>query len=417
MSQSDQVRFGRTPVLGLSERWSLARHNVGNPIIVVFSATLPRGLVSEIDLQEAVGQLSNQYPMLKCAVQDRTTKEPKYRMMDAYDPKGIVSVSPLAQDMTLPQILLESVMRGVEFDADQGPLWEVQLHQAEHSYQRDQLILIMDHIICDGVGSKNLFSELLGQLSAPNATSHVECTILPKRLDDFCDLKPLAQPTPRPSPPLHLKSFPGKQPGYSARTASQQFFTFSVPRDRLSKLITAGKQHDVRTLHPILYVAGLLALYRATLPDSGRYFFGTATPFSHRDEADNPACTGNYVTFHIKDEVILPNTRFWERTREFSEELRHPETKQNTKRALGGFAAFSDVPVVEGSERTGWEDAIDGLIDHVDGSHQLAYVVSNVGVMKVPKEGKLAGVVQDVCFAQTSSSHAGAFLNSVSLLC
>ncbi|OCF43789.1 hypothetical protein I317_02393 [Kwoniella heveanensis CBS 569] len=331
-----------TPLLGLSERWSLARNNIGSPITVIYHAILPVDVITETDLQNALVRLCEVYPILLYGVDGKETSRPKYGINRSIDPRGLVKmveveVDRQADDLDLAELVQQSVKRGSEFDVANGPMLELQYVYPSPSSssesgsasadraQRAHLVLIIDHILCDGVGARNLFADLLEILS--NDTNPVQMSTqpegLPARMDDTVDLR--TQPKaasaeisartlpgtahevkdgsagsylgkvysqveslvrnvlprsaaiePQPSASTstltsttsvaetHILSYPpAPAPDYNSITTSQQFDQFSLSATELSGLLSMSKNHSVGTVHPTIHIASLIALYRA----------------------------------------------------------------------------------------------------------------------------------------------------------
>ncbi|WWC85145.1 uncharacterized protein L201_000002 [Kwoniella dendrophila CBS 6074] len=343
-----------TPVLGLSERWSLARSNVASPITVIYHATLPANLITQDQLKDAASRLN----------------------------------------------------------------------------ARDRLTLLIDHIICDGLGARNLFSDLLSILSDQPIPQQPEG--LPARMDDTVELQPSGnnataqskiQSTIKSlsngintivSPESVYTNCPTLQsPGYNSITASQQFSHFSLSPSELSSLIAEGKKHNVPTIHPVIHIASIVALYRALQSTSGYSFF-TSIPISERNAAlGHPRSTGNYVTFHFSTDRISHSTKFWDQVRDFSATLRQPETKITARHTLGKLAAINGEEELDENAPSKWEDYLYNVMSDSNGPHKLSLAVSNVGLADLPTLGKLAGQVEDVYFQQAASAMGGCAVLSI----
>ncbi|WWD10506.1 hypothetical protein V865_008642 [Kwoniella europaea PYCC6329] len=422
-----------TPTLGLSERWSLSRHNVGSPITVVYHASLPAGVISEDDLKKAVVESSNAYPILLCGVGGANTRHPRYVKRKNIGPDDIVKVVELEEENTLSDLVDRGVIEGKSFDPSSGPLWRLQLHRFACSTTRpprDRIVLLIDHILCDGLGARNLFTDLLGSLSGIPIPTQPEG--LPSRLDDTVDLQPEKEDAPPISSTIasHLKSitqqatsyvspaptynkFPLKPAAdYDSITAPQQFSEFDLSPSELSALLSEGKKHGIPTIHPVIHIACLVALYRAITP-SAAWTFDTSVPISdRREDLGHPRATGNYVTFHFSTDRIDQSTLFWKHVRDFSMELRQPKTKVVARKTLGKLALINDDQPEDGDSSL-WEEYLIRLVNDPSGPHKLSLAVSNVGIIDVPTSGKLAGQVQDVYFSQAASAMGGCAVVSI----
>ncbi|WVF66327.1 hypothetical protein IAT40_001067 [Kwoniella sp. CBS 6097] len=518
-----------TPLLGLSERWSLARNNIGSPITVIYHTSLPVNLLSETDLQNALVRLCEAYPILLYGVSGKNTNRPFYSKNGEIDPRGMVKVVEVeaGETMDLTELVQKAVKRGAEFDVINGPMLEVQYiypsfpttattttasvpdsdptsgsAHAAGAGSRAQLILIIDHILCDGVGARNLFADLLSILSDESASLPAQPDGLPARMDDTVDLRTqpqsqvdagnaiesssaekqedtkmkdssylgkvysqvgslvksvLPQTTPQATatstatqtqaksgtenktkPDVLALSYPPKpSPKYNSILAPQQFDQFEISSSELSGLLSMSKNHHVGTVHPTIHIASLIALYRAHLQagaqtlDGDRIKFTTSIPISERKEMaelGHPRSAGNYVIFHLSTDTVDPTTPFWEQARSFARGLRNPENRQTARYNLGKLAdieaegEISPAPEKKRSEIAGeeaspskWEDYLLGMVNDTLGPHKLSLAVSNVGIMELPKSGRLAGpgVVGDVYFTQAASAMGACVVLSI----
>ncbi|WVQ93941.1 hypothetical protein IAU59_001019 [Kwoniella sp. CBS 9459] len=346
----------QTPILGLSERWSLARNNVGSPITVIYHTSLPIDLISESDLRNALVKLCEVYPILVHGVSGKETSRPYYAKNEAINPRELVKMVELTGEGErrdgvdgLEALVQGVVKRGSQFDVVNGPMLEVQYHypstatsttrtssslsnanrndddQLLKARPRARLVMIIDHVLCDGVGARNLFADLLNILSNDSASLPAKPEGLPARMDDTVDLRSpapasagaqaqeavegsaVAATTARSdvqtpgagssylgkitqqvgslvnrvlpqsafAPPLSQSetatastelTYPPKPPSeYNSITAGQQFAQFELSTIELSGLLSMSKNHSVGTVHPTIHVASLFALYRAHL--------------------------------------------------------------------------------------------------------------------------------------------------------
>lgn len=372
-------------------------------------------------------QLCDVYAILLCNVDGRLSSRPAYRVAETIRQEELVKVLDLDPISDLSVIVDSVIKRGTQFDVSNGPLWEIQLHKSQQhdtADARDRLILLIDHILCDGVGARNLFTDLLCLLS--DTPIPPQSAGLPARMDNTVDLTPDSIVNAEQSStldsvraviqrynPFAPTRFPLKlDPAYDSLAAAQQFDHFELPQSELTGLLSIGKNHNIPTVHPVIHIASLAALYRATASSSS-LSFTTSVPISERKEdLGHPRSTGNYVTFHYATDTINPSTPFWDTARALSTTLRKPETKVAARRTLGKFSLI-DKPDPDGAGESGWEGYLYNLINDPSGPHKLALAVSNVGRMDVPIEGKLAGLVQEVYFQQSASAVGAAIVVSV----
>jgi NRPS condensation-like uncharacterized protein len=348
-------------------------------------------VVNQSQLEGAIDVLLDTYPILKHTVLDPNGNEPAYHLDTTIQCDDIVRV--FAHSAPTIELVRQANLTGMTFRVDHGPLIQCQLHQATGSNQRDSLILLFDHILCDGLGGRNLFSDLLcllSSLSLPAAPSG-----LPLRMDDTVDL------TPTTAQAMLDPDYPPAIPSYDARGGKQILTDFALPAETLQNLLKVTKRHGVKTLHPVLHTAALMALYHAAgspKPAAIR----TSTPISERDEGKgHPRSTGNYVIFHYATTRVDSSLGFWEETRRFCASLRHPSARAGARST-------------ESSGSQGWGSYLDGLIGKANAPVRLGVAVSNVGKLDLPQTGQLAGDISDVYFAQSSSAVGAAIVLSVS---
>jgi hypothetical protein len=384
------------PELGLSERWSLARNRVGSPIVVIFYASLPAGVISRQDLEHAVSSLLDVYPILRYAIDDQGGRHPVYHPVQ-FSPEDVTEILPMCGSHG--DIINRANTLGSSFDVQRGPLLRVELHRGE---LRDGLVVYFDHIICDGLGGRNLFSDLLTLLSSTSALT--KSTGLPIRMDDTVDLSP-----------HHLVDVPSTYPtsvdGYQPRTAPQVLTDWTLPHDSLTKLMAIGKLQGVPTLQPILHTASLAALHLASL-STQPLAIRTSTPISERNETHgHPRSTGNYVVFHYATTVTDISILFWDEARKYSSTLRKPQSRSDARAALGQLSLLGKSVDALG---VGWDEHMNKLADNANGTARLALAISNVGRLELPQKGRLQGAVKDVYFSQSASAVGAAVVLSVS---
>jgi len=358
-------------------------------------------------MQQAVGVLLDTYPILRHSVLNPHGNEPFYQFDETIQCGDIVRVRPLSPSVDRTELIRQANLNGMTFDVTSGPMIQCQLHQSITPDCRDSLVLLFDHVLCDGLGGRNLFSDLLSLLSAqtlPPAPNG-----LPLLLDDTVDC------TPAVTRARIVSNYPPLMPTYDARSGEQLLTDFALSANTLQNLLTVMKRHGVSTLHPVLHTASLVALHLATgLIDPCVVL--TSTPISERDERKgHPRSTGNYVVFHYATTEIASSMSFWDEARRFSASLREPSTRINARSTLGAVGQAASREAHE-SGTEGWGAYIDGLISKSNGTGRLGVAVSNVGKLDLPSGGKLAEQVRDVYFAQSSSAVGAAIVLSVGFL-
>lgn len=434
--------------LGNYERYSLARANIGHPIVVTFVATFSSsssGSISEPVLLQAITTLLSKYPLLRSVVKDRYTKTPSYQVLplsitaeeveegsiSAIKVLRIEEEDPLST-LTTDQYLLRAQLKGEsEFDLEKGPLWEVLWVKGE----KERLILAVNHVVSDGSGTRNLFGELLGLVNSLVKGTNLATTqtivnqVLPPSLESTIDLRPsylfmirtIFNVLVIPLLPLWLKpkeevyypfsSFASPSSSTTTTTplygTSTQIYSFTFPLSTVNALKEAGKLKGVKTLHPILntcIVASLALAIQQSTPTTNKdeLLITSVTPISLRSPTLNhPSATGNYISglssnFHIQPP---PNNSFWTSTQTYSHQLSSISELETSKFEMGMLSFLSDSPTLPEEKETGWDKF---LKEKKEGRSPFSksFELSNLGVLREVGFGKEE---VEVCWVQTAS--------------
>lgn len=209
-------------------------------------------------------------------------------------------------------------------DVRAGPLWHTTLYVAD-SNAPASLVLTIHHVLSDGVGSRNLLSELLRLLAQPSpiAAKHdVARAVAPPTLEATVDVRPswmhlvhvvLAELL-FPRLPAWLRPQPRlvwpNPPRVKAQTRPPRVAFLRIAAAEVTGLKTAAKAHGVCTLHPLLLAVSLYALWNAAGRPQ-RVQMDASTPTAERKPAlGHPLCTGNYVSSHLYAATLVPSTAF-----------------------------------------------------------------------------------------------------------
>ncbi|KZV99294.1 hypothetical protein EXIGLDRAFT_699306 [Exidia glandulosa HHB12029] len=379
--------------LGSFERYSLSRHLIGLPPIPVFAAEL-KDPVGRNALSFAVKELVGRYPLLRCCIPEANKPHPYWATNYDLDDAAIISVVHDSR-MTVSEILAESASGITSMDLRSGPLWTVTLHSS-NAAKASILVLAVHHVLSDGIGGKNLFSELLQLVSHPNPV--VESTLtsstdIAPTLEATVNVRPSwtvllliilkklllrrlpawLRPKPRHLTWPTLRVSPLAQPTRSA--------LIRVPTTDLLGLKRAGKEHGVPTLHPLLLAMSLYALWNAAGAPQESAYLGCTTPISERNaKLGHPTCTGNYVSSHEYFAPLSPDTSFWALARDIAASLASPAGRRAARGRMGMLGYVPSPDVVNERGQTGWEAFFEKEVTNIRRiSHTI--VVSNLGVL------------------------------------
>jgi hypothetical protein len=257
----------------------------------------------------------------------------------------------------------------------------------------------VDHVLTDGKGLQMLLEALL-----MDEIDHLPYETIDSilRLEDTVDLNPSLPP----SPVYAERPWPSHPVIKSPTTCPPVFSLLHLSSSLLDRLKRAGKVHDTPTLHPILILSLVIALWANTSPSKHPTSILHATPVSVRNALlKHGYCTGNYTAVCLIRQAIHAELDFWAESRIISQFLRSPEGRDM---ALSAKGQLRRIPDVESSDRspefaTGWEEFFltKARSDHPYGS---GLGLSNLGYMKRPRGA------EDITWSQTASPFAPALL-------
>ena len=274
--------------------------------------------------------------------------------------------------------------------------------------------MTLNHVISDGKSGLALFIALTSGTAGSETLVQVQ---FPPSLESTVDTRPgyrymanvIWKELVIPKLPNFLAAavrqapcWPGRPP--AARNASRSYKHVFLDAVQTVNLKANGKRHRVDTLHPILEMAAVAALWITF----GATQIAHSTPISLRDVArGHPSLTGNYVG--ILESVFSVNSEddFWEQARAFSTWLRSDTGREQAISAMGMLShipdGLNDV-VSDSPTPTGWETF---LLDKVARTPSTSLEVSNLGYTRLPPS------VEGVTFAQTPSPATPVVVNAV----
>ncbi|GAA5900647.1 hypothetical protein JCM6882_000930 [Rhodosporidiobolus microsporus] len=412
--------------LGNYERYSLARAHCSVPPTVAFTALVPapspsHPTVDSKAVHAAVTTLLARYPLLRCAITDRTTTAPRYVLHAKTTAAQVVGSGPPGGEEDAAAALLAAMEFGAKlvegegtsdagFDLSNGPLWRVWLGASGDDGRR-RLTLVVHHAISDGTSTRNIMSELLALLRTPVEEEEDSTTALPPTFEEGFDVRSdpgtLLAPTPSTEQPLLYLGTALVPP----RPQPSSLKLLSLSPSVVAGLKSAGKANGVPTLHPTLYYAAVAA-FLSTFPTSPSgstppsFRIIGCTPYSFRDSSlGHPFSTGNYVASHFQTDTFpdLSSSSFWTTCASFARTLIDPASKAAGLKVRGklGLIPDEEVPATATTPaRTRWEEWVDEAVDK--GQFGQTFELSNLGVL--PPTGWEGEGLEEVYWVQASSA-------------
>ncbi|KZV99299.1 hypothetical protein EXIGLDRAFT_762825 [Exidia glandulosa HHB12029] len=379
--------------LGPYERFSLSRTLIGFapvPVIVV----QPKTSVSHDALSSAVKELLLRYPLLRCCIPEASHPHPYWASNDDLGDADIIQTVN-GSTLSVAELLQAHSTTSTPFDLRSGPLWRVILHAPTDSTP-SILVLSVHHALSDGVGSKNLLSELLrliAQAPDPVADSKLVRADMPPTLENTVDVRPTwmyminvlltelvfpllpawIRPAPRQIWPNPLRVKPYTQP--------TRFSFIRISASDVLALKEAGKSRGVRTLHPLLLAMSYYALWEAAGAPKESVQMDGSTPMSERrSDLGHPACTGNFVSSHVHEASLSHTTPFWALAREVASSLASPAGKSSARGRMGMLAYIPSPDAVNEKGQTGFEVFLEKKVTTLD-SVSPSIAISNLGLL------------------------------------
>ncbi|TRM55407.1 hypothetical protein BD626DRAFT_75750 [Schizophyllum amplum] len=281
------------------------------------------------------------------------------------------------------------------------PLWQATLYTASSANSKSYLTLSVDHVVTDGRGLTLLAHALFSPDISSLPTESLQSIPL---MDDTLDIRPsyahllpiVLQELVVPRLPTflqrYIKSAKAWPAGYvqAARSPADCEWDLSLLElsgSLVASLKSMGKERGVPTLHPLLKVAYLVAMWAVFGHDAASFTLQANTPRSERNAFLGHAhCTANYTT-SIDVQVHPASTDdFWTIAQRIASELSSPQGIQKGRYAMGMLSFVPD-PVPDPSKDTdrptGWEEF---CLDKAHSSEPFggSLEVSNLGYVDLP---------------------------------
>ncbi|KAI5895068.1 uncharacterized protein SCHCODRAFT_02222986 [Schizophyllum commune H4-8] len=399
-----------TRKLSLHERFSLMRRNLSFPQPLTALIAYPAASLPTADfLSRRITELQEHFPLLRCEVVNAKTREPAFQQRaTSYAPEEILRQASFTlvegSDGTQEKerILYNELDRMTREDLTR-PLWQVTLFTPSSPSDRGYVALSADHILIDGKGLALLTQALL----APDISSLPTETLAQIPLmEDTIDIRPpysyllpvVWQELLVPKLPSFLQSYvaqPKPWPGSNIQRSPAEcewgLSLLELAPSLVDALKSAGKVHEVKTLHPILKAAHFVAMWAVLAHNSPDIPFPLKanTPRTERKASLGHAyCTSNYTASTDVQVQLKASDDFWATARYVAHALGSPEGIQNGRYNMGMLSFLPDPipdPAKADTDRpTGWEEHFYGKL-HGSDPFGGSLEVSNLGYAALPE--------------------------------
>jgi NRPS condensation-like uncharacterized protein len=311
-----------------------------------------------------------------------------------------------------------------------GPLWCLDVVKTKS--EEASLVLVIHHVLCDGLGARNMMGEILGEITG-NASHNASSMKIPPALETSMDIRPswaqflralynniVIPMLPEVLRPAPMIIWPNPvRPGHNP-----QLHMISLDAATLVNIKRRAQDHGVRTLHPVIYAAVVSSLQclRSDAPDDGKVV-GIDTPMSLRDPAlGHPSIGGNYVANHKRLLHHNGPSTFWDTARDYAQEITNPSTRLRAIGEAGMLAYMPSSPPVSMSgaeeiKESGWERMFRKQLKS-DRPYRTSIVLTNIGSLSLSDtqaETPPTTISQiEVAWAQTPSVIGAAICVNVS---
>ena len=190
--------------LGNLERYMLTQSLVSCDPAMSFAAKLPRANpLATSAVLAAISTLLIRHPLLSCTVPSPKTRTPGFKGRHVEPSEVLRGGEEVSLAQCSPTTIEDGLKIGIDaarsIDVQIGPLWQVALLEAREASSTEagvgegtMLVLGISHVISDGVGSKNLFEELLALAYHPADSATVAAA---PTLESCVDTRPSVRQT------------------------------------------------------------------------------------------------------------------------------------------------------------------------------------------------------------------------------
>jgi hypothetical protein len=310
-------------------------------------------------------------------------------------------------------------------DPSPAPMWAISRVTAD--CERAYLLIAYNHLIVDGRGTTLLLPAITADSIDYIQTEDWET---PTRLDDTISLKPsigfllpiafrelflTKLPYFIQKPFTSADPWPGSAMTRSPLEAPGKLTMVSLDADTVSRLKTSGKAHGIKTLHPLLkiaYVAAMWKVFHSTAAATPLRLAVNTARDERKAELGHAAITHNYVSSTEWDAALTGKEQFWDIAREMAHKISSPEGVHEGRMVMGllSHVPNSDVdptaPGFDPKKPTGWEDYFVRRASSPT-PYRDSLSVSNLGLVALP-----AGAT-DLMWGQTASPFGSAYMVNI----
>lgn len=417
------------------ERYSLMRENTGFRHVILWVVTYPAEcLPSRAALETRVEELQAAQPILHARVAGADTNKPAYVAGTPWRASRIVQsfqsmYSGTAEDESL-QVYREEMARLSSAPGD-TPMWAVSVYSHPDA-ARAYVTLGFNHLVIDGRGSSLLLQKLSDGSEIPQET-----LFSPTRADDTIPMSPtlmflapiIFRELLLPKLPHWVQApftkddpWPGHAVDKSPFDVPQDIALLSLSSDETKALKEQGKEHGVKTLHPLLKAAYMVAIWyvhgargteKEPRPTEGHppLKLGAATARDERKpELGHSALTHNYVTSTEVAEVLSAGLRWWEFVSKLASDLASEKGLQDGRMTISLLGHVPDpyIPVEKRDPHlpTGWEQYFHSRAASAT-PYRESLSVSNLGLVPLPTGAS------DMIWGQTASPYGTAYYANI----
>lgn len=376
-----------------------------------------------------MADLQARLPMLSARLCDTKTNHPGYVPGSPVPASDIVRDADFIPNAPADEELLEVYrtemgrFEKLEFDGpNAAPMWAIT--RATGASDRGYLLVAFNHLLIDGRGSTFMIKAITAHDIDYIAKEDWET---PTRYDDTISTKASVRffvpiifrellvpklPTFMQRPFMSSDPWPGAAMKSSPFEVGWNIALSSLSPDQVSKAKSAGKAHSVATLHPILKMAYVAALWRVFhSEDAMRVQVSTARD-ERKPSLGHAAITHNYVSSTEWDTSMTGSEEFWDLARGMAHKLSSDEGVQEGRMTMGLLAHLPDPDVDPTSPTfnpdlpTGWEQYFTSRASSAT-PYRDSVSVSNLGLVTLPPGAT------DAMWGQTASPFGSAYMVNI----
>ncbi|PWN40849.1 hypothetical protein IE81DRAFT_348865 [Ceraceosorus guamensis] len=387
--------------LGLFERYCLARHQAGVPVVLAWVVEVKLDSSEEQrnfaqHLQRRISSIVEQNALLSCHVAHAATRCPRWARRGGTLPVAdILRVDtltdvqePVDAQQRLEALMAESIDTGFP-DLTRGFLWKVHLRHYKGS---SILSLAAHHAIVDGRGLANLLENLLlDDSSRPAPALDSAFTLarqdeaLPASAEHHHLMKPsfgfmlpiLFKELLLPLLPTSLSTYFQRAPSWGIdairngenHSGIERRLLFFDDGNLVRDIKHHSAKHGIKTLHPVIHTAAVLAVWFLSQQQrktsgakedekaSAAIVVESSTPRSLRKPERDSFCSGNLIAGHVSSLALNNDSSVWSLAQEYQAGLLSPTAQSEALMRVGLLSYLPDSAshISTPEEPTGWE--------------------------------------------------------------